>query len=208
MAFVRPHPAASGPSVTPAPFVSSPIPPPPHKGPKMDVRDGALGKIMGRNVIFDSKSLTEKDRILEIACIITDGELVPVDSGVQYVIQTEKKYLDAMGPCVAKPHDHVRAAILCYVYDRVPNVKQACLAGNTVHADKVFLEREFPELIEHLSYRIVDVSSIKELAARWYGKAAIPMKKSEHRALSDIKGSIEELKHYRKTIFRNQGNMR
>ncbi|KAK0547025.1 Phosphatidylinositol 3,4,5-trisphosphate-dependent Rac exchanger 2 protein [Tilletia horrida] len=169
----------------------------------MDVRDGALVWID-----CEMTGLTEKDRILEIACIITDGELVPVDSGVQYVIQTEKKYLDAMGPCVAKPHDHVRAAILCYVYDRVPNVKQACLAGNTVHADKVFLEREFPELIEHLSYRIVDVSSIKELAARWYGKAAIPMKKSEHRALSDIKGSIEELKHYRKTIFRNQGNMR
>ncbi|CAD6945332.1 unnamed protein product [Tilletia caries] len=95
-----------------------------------------------------------------------------------------------LDPTVAKPHDHVRAAVFAYVLDRIPVKSQACLAGNSVHADKVFLDREMPELTEHLSYRIVDVSSIKA---------------SEHRALSDIKGSIEELKHYKLKYFRTSG---
>ncbi|KAK0524890.1 Phosphatidylinositol 3,4,5-trisphosphate-dependent Rac exchanger 2 protein [Tilletia horrida] len=179
----------------------------------MDVRDGALVWID-----CEMTGLTDKDRIIEIACIITDGDLNPVDEGVQYVIKTEKSVLDAMGPwCVslpafacrnqvmAKPHDHVRAAILAYVLDRVPVKGQACLAGNSVHADKVFLDREMPELTEHLSYRIADVSSLKELVSRWYGKAGIPNKASDHRALSDIKGSIEELKHYKTKFFRASG---
>ncbi|KAK0528934.1 Phosphatidylinositol 3,4,5-trisphosphate-dependent Rac exchanger 2 protein [Tilletia horrida] len=231
MAVPRPAAAAAASAASRTPFVSSPIPPPPHRGAKMDVRDGALVWID-----CEMTGLTDKDRIIEIACIITDGDLNPVDEGVQYVIKTEKSVLDAMGPwCVSlpafacrkyrefmptlssppthlgqkrqhgEPHDHVRAAILAYVLDRVPVKGQACLAGNSVHADKVFLDREMPELTEHLSYRIVDVSSLKELVSRWYGKAGIPNKASDHRALSDIKGSIEELKHYKTKFFRASG---
>ncbi|KAE8223501.1 hypothetical protein CF319_g3486 [Tilletia indica] len=224
------NPVAAGAARTP--FVSSQIPPPAHRGVKLDVRDGALVWID-----CEMTGLTDQDRIIEIACIVTDGDLQPVDEGIQYVIQTPKEVLDAMGSClvrplklhwlcfasvelmssllgltalcqnpaVAKPHDHVRAAVFAYVLDRVPGKNHACLAGNSVHADKVFLDREMPELTEHLSYRIVDVSSIKELVARWYGKQAVLSKASEHRALSDIKGSIEELKHYKLRYFRASG---
>ncbi|KAE8216505.1 hypothetical protein CF327_g318 [Tilletia walkeri] len=261
------NPVAAGAARTP--FVSSQIPPPAHRGVKLDVRDGALVWID-----CEMTGLTDQDRIIEIACIVTDGDLQPVDEGIQYVIQTPKEVLDAMGswcvslyvslhsytalilnvsdlryscdhasyrqkfmanlvrpwklhwlcfgsvelissllgltalcqnPAVAKPHDHVRAAVFAYVLDRVPGKNHACLAGNSVHADKVFLDREMPELTEHLSYRIVDVSSIKELVARWYGKQAVLSKASEHRALSDIKGSIEELKHYKLRYFRASG---
>ena len=89
-------------------------------------------------------------------------------------------------------HEAVRTAVLAYVLDRVPDRRTACLAGSTVHMDKTFLVREMPELIEHLHYRIVDVSSIKELVRRWYsedhlwkGTAA-----TRHRALDDIRASM------------------
>ncbi|CAD6967282.1 unnamed protein product [Tilletia controversa] len=190
--------AAAAAAAAKAPFVSSPIPPPAHKGAKMDQRDGALVWID-----CEMTGLTDQDRIIEIACIVTDGDLQPVDAGIQYVIQTPKEVLDAMGdwctehhgksgltalcldPTVAKPHDHVRAAVFAYVLDRIPVKSQACLAGNSVHADKVFLDREMPEV--------------------WYGKQATLNKASEHRALSDIKGSIEELKHYKLKYFRTSG---
>lgn len=101
-------------------------------------------------------------------------------------------------------HTDVRTAILAYVLDRIPEARVACLAGSTVHADKAFLVNEMPELIAHLHYRIVDVSSIKELARRWYGEEAMPVKQVgvAHRyvqgransyfpsALDDIRGSI------------------
>ena len=79
-----------------------------------------------------------------------------------------------------------------------------CLAGNSVHCDKEFLVKYMPKLMEHLHYRIVDVSSVKELAKRWYPKvySHAPAKLMSHRALQDIKESIEELKYYRTTIFK------
>lgn len=121
------------------------------------------------------------------------------------------------------PHASIRAAILAYIRDRVPTPNSACLAGNTVHADKVFLVKEMPELIRHLHYRIVDVSSIKELVRRWYGPDkvwkgqpthtdansisntttnAAQGNKGDHRALNDIRASIAELKYYRQHIFK------
>lgn len=117
-----------------------------------------------------------------------------------------------LSPSTAFPHASVRAAVLAYVRDRIPNPKTACLAGNTVHADKVFLVQEMPELIQHLHYRIVDVSSIKELVRRWYpadkswnGQGKEEVKggdgKGEHRALSDIRASIAELRWYRSNVF-------
>jgi oligoribonuclease len=160
------------------------------------------------------------DRLLEVACIITDGNLEPLDEGVSYVIKTEKSVLDEMGEwCVrqhgesgltaacqddsiARHHADVRAAVLAYIRDRVPKPMTACLAGNTVHADAVFLKKEMPELIQHLHYRIVDVSSVKELVARWYGETVRwSQGKGSHRALDDIQGSISELKYYRTNFF-------
>lgn len=160
------------------------------------------------------------DRLLEVACIVTDGNLMPLDEGVSYVIKTEKKVLDEMGDwCVrqhgssgltaacqddkiARGHADVRAAVLAYIRDRIPKQHTACLAGNTVHADATFLKKEMPELINHLHYRIVDVSSIKELVARWYGEGARwSQGKGSHRALDDIQASINELKYYREKFF-------
>ncbi|CCF50994.1 hypothetical protein NDA11_004045 [Ustilago hordei] len=169
------------------------------------------------------------DRLLEIACIITDGELNPIDDGVSYVISTPSSILDSMNDWCrtqhassgltlacsspapySHPHADVRTAMLAYVRDRVPLANSACLAGNTVHADKVFLVKEMPELVRHLHYRIVDVSSIKELVKRWYGPQAMWPGQAEekatdqanHRALSDIKASIAELKWYRERYFK------
>ncbi|GAC74431.1 hypothetical protein Golomagni_07920 [Golovinomyces magnicellulatus] len=198
--------------------VGSPIPPPAATR-RLDAADGPLVWID-----CEMTGLTTADRLLEVACIITDGDLTPLDQGVSYVIQTPKDVLDNMNAwCVrqhgesgltaecqsdsAHPHASVRAALLAYVRDRVPTPNAACLAGNTVHADKVFLVKEMPELVQHLHYRIVDVSSIKELAKRWYGQDALykhPQQPNAqpHRALFDINASIDELKWYRQTLFK------
>ena len=99
--------------------------------------------------------------------------------------------------------------MLAYIRDRIPLVGIACLAGNTVHADATFLKKEMPELIQHLHYRIVDVSTIKELVGRWYGgHARWTGGKGSHRALDDIRGSIEELQYYRRNYFVNEGGQR
>ncbi|WFD04839.1 Phosphatidylinositol 3,4,5-trisphosphate-dependent Rac exchanger 2 protein [Malassezia vespertilionis] len=162
----------------------------------------------------------KNDRLLEVACIITDGNLQPIDDGVSYVIKTPKPILDGMDEwcttthgetglidaCLAEDapsHAMVRTAVLAYVLDRVPDVRTACLAGSSVHADKSFLENEMPELLAHLHYRIVDVSSIKELVRRWYGAERMWQSSStvRHRALEDIRGSMQELAFYRATVF-------
>ncbi|CDR98934.1 hypothetical protein [Sporisorium scitamineum] len=160
----------------------SPIPPPPAPF-KLDASKGPLVWIDCEMTGLD---IERGDRLLEIACIITDGDLNPVDEGVSYVISTPKHVLDNMNAwCVNQhalsgltsaclsptsyPHASVRAAILAYIRDRIPHPNSACLAGNTVHADKLFLLKEMPELIHHLHYRIVDVSSVKEIVSRWYG---------------------------------------
>lgn len=140
------------------PPISS-IPPPPAQR-KLEAKDGALVwidcEMTGLNV--------DSERILEIACIITDGQLNPVDEGVNYIIRTEKEVLDKMNDWCIRQHgqsgltkacldpeksfDHadVRTAILTYVRDRIPLPYHACLAGNTVHADAKFLQKEMPEV--------------------------------------------------------------
>ncbi|KAF9788476.1 oligoribonuclease [Thelephora terrestris] len=158
-----------------------------------------------------------KDRILEIAVIITDGNLNPVDDGIEYIIKTDKDALDSMGDwcrrqhgesglteaCLKSPHVHdtVRQAILDYIKKWVPRQRAAVLAGSSVHADRVFLAQEMPEVLDWLHYRIVDVSSIKELCRRWYPSQVLQKKNDDHRALADISASIEELKWYRERIF-------
>ncbi|KIP11228.1 hypothetical protein PHLGIDRAFT_83651 [Phlebiopsis gigantea 11061_1 CR5-6] len=159
------------------------------------------------------------DRILEIAVIVTNGNLEPVDDGIEYIVRTEKAVLDRMGEwctnqhgksgltaaCLASKHSReiVFEKVLAYVKKWIPESRIGVLAGNSVHADRAFLVEEVPELIDWLHYRIVDVSSIKELCRRWYPGHFAPRLsyESKHRALDDIRSSIHELKWYRENLF-------
>ncbi|KAJ9474589.1 Oligoribonuclease, mitochondrial [Pseudozyma hubeiensis] len=203
---------------------SSPIPPPPATR-KLDASDGPLVWI---DCEMTGLSVEKGDRLLEVACIVTDGQLNAIDEGVSYVISTDKSVLDNMNewcinqhslsgltsaclsPSQSHPHSLVRTALLAYIRDRIPTPSTACLAGSTVHADKSFLALEMPELISHLHYRIVDVSSIKELVKRWYPQQPTwkgnKEGKGSHRALADIQASIDELKWYREHVFKPQSH--
>ncbi|KAF8306727.1 ribonuclease H-like protein [Clavulina sp. PMI_390] len=166
-----------------------------------------------------------KDRLLEIAVLITNGNLDIVDpQGLNFIIQTDKAVLDTMDPwcirqhgdsgltnaCLSSPYtlEYVRQQILEYVQSWIPNERAALLAGNSVHVDKTFLVEFMPDLVKHLHYRIVDVSTVKEICRRWYPEVTEKWtemsKDSRHRALDDIKGSIDELKYYRSTIFKGR----
>ncbi|KAL7425226.1 Phosphatidylinositol 3,4,5-trisphosphate-dependent Rac exchanger 2 protein [Cryptotrichosporon argae] len=162
------------------------------------------------------------DRIIEIAVIVTDGQLVPVDEGITYVIRTERAVLDAMGEwctdqhgrsgltqaCLDSPHTYadVTARVVDYIRKWIPERGAGILAGSTVHADMRFLLVGMPEVMQHLGYRIVDVSSVKELACRWNPEIiqlerARRTGESSHRALDDIRASIRELEFYRAHFF-------
>jgi oligoribonuclease len=162
----------------------------------------------------------ERDVILEIAVIVTDGQLEVVEEGPDLVVTQPEEALARMGPVVAEMHAKsgldaaVRSAtttlaqaeqqVLAFVRRHVPEARSAPLAGNSIATDRAFLRRWMPELEAHLHYRNVDVSTVKELARRWYpeAKKAAPEKGGGHRALADIRESIDELRHYRKAIFR------
>ncbi|GAA5949942.1 hypothetical protein JCM3765_007745 [Sporobolomyces pararoseus] len=162
------------------------------------------------------------DRILEIACIATNWKLEPLDGGVEYIVKTEKEVLDNMNDwCIAQhgktgltkacleskyTMEAVDTLVTDYVRKHFPPSTPALLAGNSVHADRAFINKDLPLLASKLHYRILDVSSIKELARRWYPNkvASSELKRkeeAEHRALSDILASIEELKFYRQHLF-------
>ncbi|OCH89870.1 ribonuclease H-like protein [Obba rivulosa] len=162
----------------------------------------------------------QTDKILEIAVLITNGNLELVDSGIEFVIRTEKEALDRMDEwctkqhgnsgltqsCLTSPHttEQVAQEVLAYIKKWIPQEKTGVLAGNTVHMDKAFLEREMPEVVKWLHYRLVDVSSIKELCRRWYPSQRFcqdEKRVNAHRALDDIRGSIKELQWYRDNIF-------
>jgi oligoribonuclease len=161
-----------------------------------------------------------REVILELAVIVTDGALEQVHEGPDIVIGAPDDVLSRMDPVVVDMHrrsgltDAVRASTttvaaaeaeaLAFVRRLVPVARTAPLAGNSVHADRAFLQRYMPSLEAHLHYRNVDVSTVKELAQRWHPEAVAtaPAKVGGHRALTDIRESIEELRHYRRTIFR------
>ncbi|TFK74014.1 ribonuclease H-like protein [Pluteus cervinus] len=158
------------------------------------------------------------DKLLEIAVLITNGNLQLVDDGIEYIIQTDKAILDSMDPwcinqhgksgltkaCLESPYsrEYVCEQVLAYIKKWIPDKRIGILAGSSVHADKGFLVEEMPEIVDWLHYRIVDVSSVKELCSRWYPDKKRPrVAESNHRALDDIKGSIKELEWYRGNIF-------
>ncbi|KAJ2448788.1 hypothetical protein EV183_005251 [Coemansia sp. RSA 2336] len=159
------------------------------------------------------------DTIIEIACVVTDGNLNVLEQGESIVIHQPAAVMDAMGEWCQHHHGEsgltqsvleskttmadAEAAVLALVKRHCRNPRTAVLAGNSVHSDRVFLSRYMPELTAFLHYRIVDVSSIKELARRWSPQvlAQMPPKKEKHRALDDILESIAELRFYRQHLF-------
>ncbi len=166
----------------------------------------------------------DNDVILEIACIVTDGSLEEIHEGPDLVLHATADQLEGMMEIVAEMHTKsgltadvpdstITAAraerlVIEFIAEHVPEPFTAPLAGNSVHADRAFLRKHMPALNDYLHYRIVDVSTIKELARRWYPEAVenAPKKQGEHRALDDIRESIEELRYYRQTVFRPDAN--
>ncbi|KAF9039448.1 ribonuclease H-like protein [Hymenopellis radicata] len=158
------------------------------------------------------------DKIIEIAVLITNGNLDIIDEGVRYAIKTDKEALDKMddwctkthfesgltAECLASTHTlaEVEEAVLAYVKRRIPTKRSAVLAGSSVHVDRQFLCEQMPKLIEWLHYRIVDCSTIKELASRWYPDLPDRYFVSKHRALDDIRDSISDLARYRRVLFK------
>lgn len=161
------------------------------------------------------------DALVEVACVVTDAELVELDDGVDVVINPPAAALAAMPEVVRQMHTEsgllteletgttlqlAQAIVLDYVKSHIAEPGRAPLAGSTVYVDRGFLARDMPELNGFLHYRLIDVSSIKELARRWYPRAyfAAPEKHGGHRALADIRESIAELRYYREAIFQPQ----
>jgi oligoribonuclease len=159
-----------------------------------------------------------RDALVEIACIVTDGELNAVDDGIDVLIKPPAQALDTMPEVVREMHTasgllaeldsgltlaEAQDLVLGYVRQHVPEAKKVPLCGNSIATDRTFLARDMPELDAFLHYRMVDVSSIKELARRWYPRAyfASPQKHGGHRALADIRESIRELRYYREAVF-------
>lgn len=158
------------------------------------------------------------DEICEIAVVVTDGELNEVDSGLQLVVKPSAAALENMGEFVTKMHkdsgllqeidrgitlEEAEAKVLAYIKQWVLAERTAPLAGNSIGTDRMFINRYMPQLDSYLHYRNIDVSSIKELSRRWYPRVyfQMPKKVGNHRALADIKESIQELRYYRKTIL-------
>ncbi|MBU3706613.1 MAG: oligoribonuclease [Mycobacterium sp.] len=159
------------------------------------------------------------DRLIEIAALVTDAELNVLGEGIDVVIHTDDEALDGMVEVVARMHsrsgliEEVRAStidvataqdmVMDYIRSHVTAPKTAPLAGNSIATDRGFLARDMPELDDYLHYRMIDVSSIKELCRRWYPRIYYgqPEKGLEHRALADIQESIAELRYYRRTAF-------
>jgi oligoribonuclease len=158
------------------------------------------------------------DALVEVAALVTDSELTILGDGVDLVIKPPAAAVAQMRDVVREMHtssgllteldagvtiEQAQAAVLAYIRAWVAEPRKAPLAGNSVATDRGFLARDMPELEEYLHYRIIDVSSIKELARRWYPRVyfASPEKKGGHRALADIRESIEELKYYREALF-------
>ena len=158
------------------------------------------------------------DALIEVAALVTDSELTVLGEGVDVVIKPPDATLVQMRDVVRQMHtssgllaeldggmtiDEAQQAVMDYLRTWVPEARKAPLAGNSVGTDRGFLARDMPQLESHLHYRIIDVSSVKELARRWYPRIyfASPEKNGNHRALADIQESIRELKYYRAAMF-------
>jgi oligoribonuclease len=158
------------------------------------------------------------DALVEIAVLVTDAQLNILGEGVDLVIRTSQEKIDGMNDFVRDMHtssgliteiaggvslEEADAAIIEYLQKYAPDAGKSPLAGNSVYVDRGFIARDLPLLNAYLHYRTIDVSSIKELARRWYPRVYFnaPKKTGNHRALGDIRDSIDELEYYREAIF-------
>ncbi|MEE1928206.1 oligoribonuclease [Streptomyces sp. TRM 70351] len=158
------------------------------------------------------------DALVEVAALVTDAELNVLGEGVDIVIRPPAEALAAMPEVVRAMHTasglldeladgttlaDAEEQVLAYVKEHAPEPGRAPLCGNSIATDRGFLHRDMPRLDAHLHYRLVDVSSVKELARRWYPRAYYnsPEKGGTHRALADIRESIAELRYYREAVF-------
>lgn len=158
------------------------------------------------------------DALIEVAALVTDFELNQLGDGIDLVIKPPAEALEQMVEFVRDMHTssglleelaagitmaEAEQQVLGYIREWVPDAAKAPLGGNTVGTDRAFLARDMPELEAHLHYRIIDVSSIKELSHRWFPRAYYnsPTKVGGHRALADIRESIAELRYYREAVF-------
>lgn len=158
------------------------------------------------------------DALIEVAVLVTDDQLNVLGDGVDVVIKPSDAAVSQMNDFVRNMHtssglleelpggttmDDAQQQVLDYIRQWVPEPGKAPLAGNSVGTDRTFLVRDMPELVEHLHYRVIDVSTIKELSRRWYPRAYFqsPPKTGNHRALGDIQDSIDELRYYRGAVF-------
>jgi len=163
----------------------------------------------------------EHDALIEVAALVTDYDLNVLGDGVDLIVKPPQEALDQMNDFVTQMHtssgliteladgltlSEAEERVLDYVREHVKEPRKAPMAGNTIGTDRMFLLRDMPELEGWLHYRVIDVSSIKELARRWFPRAyfAAPEKAGNHRALADISESIEELRYYRRTVFREE----
>jgi oligoribonuclease len=160
----------------------------------------------------------ERDALIEIACLVTDGELNLLDDGVDVIIKPPAEALVSMPDIVREMHTtsglldelaggialtEAQDIVLGYVRTHVAEPRRVPLCGNSIATDRWFIARDMPDLDSYLHYRMVDVSSIKELTRRWYPRAyfASPGKHGGHRALADIRESVQELRYYREAVF-------
>ena len=160
----------------------------------------------------------ERDALIEIACLVTDANLTLLDEGIDLIIKPPDEALDTMPEIVREMHTksgllaelpegmpvaEAQKLVLGYVTGHVPEARKAPLCGNSIATDRWFLARDMPELDTYLHYRMIDVSSIKELARRWFPRSyfASPPKIGGHRALADIRESVQELRYYREAVF-------
>jgi oligoribonuclease len=159
-----------------------------------------------------------RDALVEIACLVTDGDLNILDDGINLVIKPPAESLQTMPELVRQMHtasgllteldagitlDQAQEQVLAYVKGHIKDSRRVPLCGNSIATDRAFLARDMPTLDAFLHYRMIDVSSIKELSRRWFPRAyfASPEKHGGHRALADIRESVQELRYYRDAVF-------
>ena len=159
-----------------------------------------------------------RDALIEIACVVTDGDLNLLDDGIDEIIKPPPESVDQMADVVREMHTtsgllvelgtgislaEAQDRVMEYVRGHVKEPRRVPLSGNSIATDRSFIARDMPGLDNFLHYRMVDVSSIKELARRWYPRAyfASPVKRGGHRALADIIDSVRELRYYREAVF-------
>uniref|UniRef100_A0A182WPN1 Probable oligoribonuclease n=1 Tax=Anopheles minimus TaxID=112268 RepID=A0A182WPN1_9DIPT len=186
-----------------------------------------MSQLSSTNLVWIDMEMTglevDKDRILEIACIVTDSKLNIIAKGPNIIINEPETVLDAMNSW-CKDH-HAKSGLIEAVRKSTHTleqaerqvldfVKQYCperscpMAGNSIYMDRLFVIKHMPALNQYLHYRVIDVSTVKELSKRWNGEVykSSPPKLLAHRALDDIEESIKEMKYYKETFFKTDNN--